>query len=286
MLLAVPNVSEGRDPTAVAEIADAFAAGGADLLDVHSDPDHNRSVVTLQGAPGALGHALLAGARETVDRIDLNRHSGLHPHVGALDVAPVVHRTPELRGAACAEALVAADLIGSELAIPVFLYGVLGGGRTRAELRRGGIAALARRMRDFELRPDFGPAAPHPTAGATLVAARPPLVAFNVELAPPATKADAMGIAAGIREGGPAGLPGVRAIGLELPARGGIAQVSLNVEDHERVALAEVVAAIARHATVAEVELVGLAPAAAFHGFPEDIHVRNRRTIEDAVGCQ
>jgi glutamate formiminotransferase/glutamate formiminotransferase/formiminotetrahydrofolate cyclodeaminase len=284
MLLAVPNVSEGRDAVAVAEIADAFAAGGAELLDIHTDPDHNRSVVTLKGEPGALGHALLAGAREAVDRIDLNRHDGLHPHVGAIDVAPVVHVTPDMRGAACAEALVAADLIAAELAVPVFLYGALAGGRTRAELRRGGPAELARRLNNGELRPDFGPPQLHPTAGATLVAARPPLVAFNVELQPPATKADAMGIAAGIRESGPTGLPGVRAIGLDLAARGGVAQVSLNVEDHERVSLAEVVAAIARHAPIAEAELVGLAPASAFDGFPDDIPVRNRRTIEDAVG--
>jgi glutamate formiminotransferase / 5-formyltetrahydrofolate cyclo-ligase len=284
MLLAVPNVSEGRDAVAVAEIADAFAAGGAELLDIHSDPDHNRSVVTLKGDPGSLSHALLAGAREAVDRIDLNAHRGLHPHVGALDVAPVVHLDRSTRGAACAEALVAADLLATELAIPVFLYGVLAGGRTRAELRRGGLQELTRRLRAGELEPDFGPPAPHPTAGATLVAARPPLIAFNVELAAPATKTDAMGIAAGIREGGPAGLRGVRAIGLELAARGGVPQVSLNVEDHERTSLAEVVAAIARHAPIAQAELVGLAPAAAFEGFPEDIPVRNRRTIEEAVG--
>jgi glutamate formiminotransferase / 5-formyltetrahydrofolate cyclo-ligase len=284
MLLAVPNVSEGRDAVAIAEIADAFAAGGAELLDIHSDPDHNRSVVTLSGRPGALSHGLLAGARETVERIDLSRHSGLHPHVGALDVAPVVHLDSARRGAACAEALVAADLIASELDVPVFLYGALAGGRTRAQLRRGGPAELARRMRDGELRPDFGPPEPHPTAGATLVAARPPLIAFNVELAPPATKADAMGIAAGLREGGPAGLPGVRAIGLDLAHRGGVAQVSLNIEDPERISLAEVVEAISRHATIAEAELVGLAPAAAFDGFPDDIHVRNRRTVEEAVG--
>jgi glutamate formiminotransferase len=283
MLLAVPNVSEGRDTVAIAEIADAFAAGGAQLLDIHSDPDHNRSVITLSGEPGALSHALLAGARETVERIDLGAHDGLHPHVGALDVAPVVHLDPAARGAACAEALVAADLIASELGVPVFLYGALAGGRTRAELRRGGPGELARRMGTGELRPDFGPLEPHATAGATLVAARPPLIAFNVELAPPATKADAMGIAAGLREGGPAGLPGVRAIGLDLAARGGMAQVSLNVEDHERTPLAEVVDAIARHAQIAEAELVGLAPAAAFEGFPADIHVRNRRTIEEAV---
>jgi glutamate formiminotransferase / 5-formyltetrahydrofolate cyclo-ligase len=286
MLLAVPNVSEGRDAVAVAEIADAFAAGGAELLDIHSDPDHNRSVVTLKGEPGSLSHALLAGAREAVDRIDLNAHRGLHPRVGALDVAPVVHLDRATRGAACAEALVAADLIASELAIPVFLYGALAGGRTRAELRRGGVQELARRMRARELEPDFGPPEPHPTAGVTLVAARPPLIAFNVELAPPATKTDAMGIAAGIREGGPAGLQGVRAIGLELAACGGVPQVSLNVEDHERTPLADVVAAIARHAPIAQAELVGLAPAAAFEGFPDDIPVRNRRTIEEAVGSK
>jgi glutamate formiminotransferase / 5-formyltetrahydrofolate cyclo-ligase len=283
MLLAVPNVSEGRDAVAVAEIADAFAAGGAELLDIHSDPDHNRSVVTLKGGPGRLSHALLAGAREAVDRIDLTAYDGLHPHVGALDVAPVVHLDAGTRGAACAEALVAAELIASELAIPVFLYGALACGRTRAQLRRGGPQELARRMRAGELSPDFGPREPHPTAGATLVAARPPLVAFNVELAAPATKADAMGIAAGLREGGPAGLPGVRAIGLDLAARDGVAQVSLNIEDHERTSLAEVVAAIARHARITEAELVGLAPAAAFAGFPDDIPVRNRRTIEEAV---
>jgi len=284
VLLAVPNVSEGTDAVAVAEIADAFAAGGAELLDIHSDPDHNRSVITLKGDPAALSHALLAGAREAVERIDLSSHRGLHPHVGALDVAPVVHLDRATRGAACAEALVAADLIATELAIPVFLYGALAGGRTRAELRRGGAGELARRMRAGELEPDFGPPAPHPTAGATLVAARPPLIAFNVELAAPATKTDAMGIAAGIREGGPAGLPGVRAIGLELAARGGVPQVSLNVEDHERTSLADVVAAIARHAPIAEAELVGLAPEAAFEGFPEHIPVRNRRTIEEVVG--
>jgi glutamate formiminotransferase / 5-formyltetrahydrofolate cyclo-ligase len=284
MLLAVPNVSEGRDAVTVAEIADAFAAGGAQLLDIHSDPDHNRSVVTLSGEPGVLSHALLAGAREAIERIDLTRHTGLHPHVGALDVAPVVHLDQATRGAACAEALVAADLVASELDVPVFLYGALAGGRTRAELRRGGPRELTRRMRAGELRPDFGPPEPHPTAGATLVAARPPLIAFNVELAPPATKADAMGIAAGLREGGPAGLPAVRAIGLELASRDGRSQVSLNIEDHERVSLADVVQAIGRHATIAEAELVGLAPAAAFDGFPDDIHVRNRRTIEEVVG--
>jgi glutamate formiminotransferase len=115
-----------------------------------------------------------------------------------------------------------------------------------------------------------------------LVAARQPLVAFNIELAPPATLQDAKAIAAQIREGGPKGLPGVRAIGLWLDARG-VAQVSTNVEDHRRVSLAEVVGAIARHAAPSAAELVGLAPQAAFAGFPDDLPVANRRTVEDAL---
>jgi glutamate formiminotransferase/glutamate formiminotransferase/formiminotetrahydrofolate cyclodeaminase len=162
------------------------------------------------------------------------------------------------------------------------MYGELAQGRTRAELRRGGPATLAQRIDAGELRPDFGPRRLHPSAGAVLVAARPPLVAFNVELAPPATLADAKAIATCIREGGPEGLEGVRAIGLWLDARG-LAQVSTNVEDHRRVPLAEVVAAIARHAEPTRAELVGLAPRAAFEGFPDDLPVANRRTVEDAL---
>jgi glutamate formiminotransferase len=152
----------------------------------------------------------------------------------------------------------------------------LAGGRTRAELRRGGPGALA------ALPPDFGPQELHVTAGATLVAARPPLVAFNIELAPPATQAQAREVAATIREGGSDGLPGVRAIGLWLQERG-VAQVSTNVEDHRAVTLAQVVEAVARHANVGEVELVGLAPAAAFADFPDEVVVRNKRTIEQAL---
>jgi glutamate formiminotransferase/glutamate formiminotransferase/formiminotetrahydrofolate cyclodeaminase len=283
MLVAVPNVSEGRDAAVLDAIGAAFAAAGARVLDRHADPDHDRAVFTLAGRPGELAHAVLAGARETVARIDLRRHQGLHPHVGALDVAPIVFPEPALRGAACAEALVLADLLGAELRLPVFLYGALGGGRARAQLRRGGPGQLARRMAAGELRPDFGPAVAHPSAGAALVAARPPLVAFNVELAAGHGVQEARAIAARIREGGAEGLPGVRAIGLELAARGGVAQVSLNVEDPGAVPLAAVVAAIARHAPVAEAELVGLAPRAAFAGFPDDVPVRHRATIEDAL---
>ncbi|HEY3190791.1 MAG TPA: hypothetical protein VGJ70_25090, partial [Solirubrobacteraceae bacterium] len=138
MLLAVPNVSEGRDQRTLDAIGEAFAAGGANVLDVHADPDHHRAVFTLAAPPGALGKALLAGAREAVARIDITSHPGVHPHVGAVDVAPVVHLDDATRGAAIAEALVLADLLGEELGVPVLLYGVLAAGRTRAELRRGG----------------------------------------------------------------------------------------------------------------------------------------------------
>jgi glutamate formiminotransferase/glutamate formiminotransferase/formiminotetrahydrofolate cyclodeaminase len=278
-LLTVPNVSEGRDQAVIGAIGRAFAPAGQDrvhLLDVHSDPDHHRSVFTLAGRPQDIAAALRRGAEAAIELIDLTAHPGLHPHVGALDVAPVVHLDPERRGAACAEALTAAELIG-ELGVPVLLYGALTRGRTRAEIRRGGPAALAERLRAADLASDFGPPEAHPTAGTTLVAARPPLVAFNLELEPAATLEDARRIAAAIRG------EHLKAIGLTLPNRGGVAQVSCNVEDHLRVPLASVVAAVRRHAPVVATELVGLAPRAAFAGFPDDVEVRNRRTVEDAL---
>ncbi|MFZ0377729.1 MAG: hypothetical protein WAL38_07875 [Solirubrobacteraceae bacterium] len=279
-LLAIPNVSEGRDRDAIDAIGAAFDGR---LLGIHSDPDHHRSVFTLAGQPGEVANTVLSGAAEAVRRIDVvNRHDGIHPRVGAIDVAPIVYLDPRDRGAAVAEALVLGDLLGSELELPVFLYGELAQGRTRAQLRRGGPATLAQRIEAGELRPDFGPRRLHSSAGAVLVAARRPLVAFNVELAPPATVEDAREIAALIREGGAEGLEGVRAIGLWLDARG-VAQVSTNVEDHRAVPLATVVEVIARHATPLGAELVGLAPAAAFAGFPAELPVANRRTVEEAL---
>jgi glutamate formiminotransferase len=278
-LLAYPNVSEGRDAPAIAAIAAAFGPG---LLDVHSDPDHHRSAYTLAGPPRGLAAAVLSGAARALELLTLDRHDGIHPRVGVLDVAPIVYRQPTDRGAACAEALVLADRLGSELKLPVFLYGSLGGGRTRAQLRRGGPDELARRIASGELRSDFGPARLHPTGGAVLVAARPPLVAFNVELAAPSTLEDARRIAACIREGGAEGLPGVRAIGLWLAHRG-CAQVSTNVEDPGRTSLAAVLAAIARHARPAGAELVGLAPQAALDDFPADVPLRGAATIEEAL---
>jgi glutamate formiminotransferase/glutamate formiminotransferase/formiminotetrahydrofolate cyclodeaminase len=319
-LLAVPNVSEGRDQQIVDAVGQAFDRGdrggaasrgeaggrafrGARLLDVHSDPDHHRSVFTLAGSPGGLAHALLAGIRAAGERIDVmsrvgedRSRAGQHPCVGAVDVVPFVYLDERDRGAACAEALLLADRIGEELEVPVFLYGGLtegepGSARTRAQLRDGGPAGLAVRMKGSvgveRLFPDFGPPRLHPSAGATLVAARPPLVAFNVQLAPPARVEDARRIAAMIREGGSEGLPGVRAIGVQLG--GGVAQVSMNVERPLELALAEVIEALARHAALASAELVGLAPRAAFEGFPPNIPMPGfdpaRHLIENALGC-
>lgn len=290
ILIAVPNVSEGRDRAAVDAIGAAYVRGGARLLDTHSDPDHHRSVHTLAGTPGALAPALAAGAEEAIARIDLRHPRGIHPHVGALDVCPVVFLDPQRRGVASLEALVAGELLG-RLGLPVFLYGDLGDGRTRADLRRGGTQVLAARLASGELHADFGPQRLHPTAGAVLVGARPPLLAFNIELAAPADVDDARRIAQLVREGGKEGLPGVRAIGLALEHPDGIAtgapvaQVSCNVEDHRAVALATLVGAVARHADIAATEVVGLPPAAAFEGFPSALPVRRRRTLEAALGA-
>jgi glutamate formiminotransferase/glutamate formiminotransferase/formiminotetrahydrofolate cyclodeaminase len=288
-MLAIPNFSEGREPQRITAIADALmSVAGVRLLDIHSDPDHNRSVYTLAevgtGARASLADALTAGAARAIELLDIAIHDGSHPHVGTLDVAPMVYMDESERGAACAQALVLGERLGDELEIPVFLYGVLTDSRvTRADIRRGGPWALQNRIDDGELTPNFGPRRLHPRAGAALVGARPPLIAFNVELAPPATLQTARQIAALIRDGGPEGLPAVRAIGLTLPNRDDVAQISTNVEDYRRTTLAALVAAIARHATPVRTEVVGLPPRAAFDGFPEDLPVANRRYLEDAL---
>jgi glutamate formiminotransferase / 5-formyltetrahydrofolate cyclo-ligase len=276
-LVAVPNVSEGRDEAVLDAIGAAFATH-ADVLDRSSDPDHHRAVFFLAGAPGELHRALAAGAAEAAARIDLRAHDGLHPRVGALDVAPVVYLEEEQRGAAIAEALLAADAIGAA-GIPVFLYGELAGGRTRAELRSGGPEGLSARGTE----PDYGPTTLHPTAGATLVATRPPLIAFNLELAPPAALDDARAVATLIRAGGAEGLRGVRALGLELQRRA-VIQVSTNIEDHRAVTATDVLAAVARHHAVKRAELVAPAPEAALAGWPEDVELRMPGSIEALLG--
>jgi glutamate formiminotransferase / 5-formyltetrahydrofolate cyclo-ligase len=284
LLLAAPNVSEGRNRDAVAAMGRAFQP--ARLIDVHSDADHGRSVFTLAAKQGELASALVRGARAVLDAVDLRRHAGVHPHVGALDVAPAVYLSQDDRGAACAEALTTAGLIGDELEVPVFLYGQLAthtDRRERAELRRGGPDRLRARVESGELRPDFGPRRIDPRAGVTLATARPPLGAVNFDLASEDVEL-ARRIAADLREAG-GGLPGVRAIGLPLPSRG-CAQVSFNVHDPLATPLAELVAAVEARSPVARAELVGLAPRAALTGLPEDLPLlaAERHTIEDALG--
>lgn len=286
MLLAVPNVSEGREPARIEALEHAFSTG-AQLLDRHSDRDHNRTVFTLAAEPKALTGSLAGGAAEAVRAVDMGAHEGAHPAIGALDVCPLVWLDPERRGAARAAALEVAAAIGG-LGVPVFLYGELAAAPERAErayFRNGGPTELWLRMESGELRPDFGPAAPHRTAGATLVTARPPLGAFNVELDSGDLEL-ARAVAAGLRESG-GGLPGVRAIGLRLSS--GRTQVSTNVHDPAATPLGAVVErarelAAPLGARPVGAELIGLIPAAALAGYPADVPIRDfdpeLRTIE------
>lgn len=288
-LLAVPNFSEGRDTSVIAEIRAALDAGSG-LLDRHSDPEHNRTVFTLAGKARDLDGLLAAAASVAMQRIDMRRHRGLHPCIGALDVCPLVWLDAESREPARAQARSVAERI-SALGVPVFLYGELASSeqrRERAFFREGGLPALRVRMMTGELAADHGPAAPHPTAGATLVTARPPLAAFNIELDTP-DGAVAQRVAAALREAG-GGLAGVRAIG--LPLEGGRSQVSTNVHDPISVPLRMVLARVGelaaeQGARAVEAEVVGLVPAAAMQGFPPQIPVRGfdpeRHVIEHRV---
>jgi glutamate formiminotransferase/glutamate formiminotransferase/formiminotetrahydrofolate cyclodeaminase len=260
-LESVPNFSEGRDRSTIDAIAAALAAH-ARLLDVHADPDHNRSVYTLVGDEPQLAEALLAAIRVAVERIDIRSHEGAHPRIGAADVVPIVPlRADDLSRARAAATAIGAR-IGAELGLPVFIYAPPE--RGPAFYRRGGAAGLQRRLEDEELTPDFGPQALHESAGGVILGARRPLIAFNVNL-----RGDleiAREIAETVRERG-GGFPGVRALGLDLPSVG-LVQVSMNVEDWEAAALHEIVARIAgeaqlRGAEVVGSELVGLMPAGA-----------------------
>jgi glutamate formiminotransferase len=260
-LESVPNVSEGRDRDVIDAIGAALSQR-AGLLDVHADPDHNRSVFTLVGEDAALVEALVAGVQCARERIDLRRHEGAHPRVGAVDVVPLVPISPGDMERAQAAATETAGRIG-ELGLPVFLYG--GPGRGPAFFRRGGPEALQQRIDAGELAPDFGPSRLDAAAGAVLVGARRPLIAFNVNLASDDVEV-ARAIAAVVRESG-GGFPGVRALGLDLP-RAGVVQVSMNVEDWEAAALHEIVARVVEEASARGVdvigsELVGLMPAGA-----------------------
>jgi glutamate formiminotransferase len=259
----VPNFSEGREQATLAALADVLG-GPADLLDVHADADHNRSVFTVVGEENELVDALLAGVACARDRIDLRVHEGAHPRVGAADVVPVVPISPNDMPRARETATTLARRIGDDVGLPVFLYGELAPGRGPAFFRRGGPEELQRRIDGGELKPDFGPDRLDPSAGAVLVGARRPLIALNVNLK--GGLEAAREVAAIVREAG-GGFPGVRALGLELPSAG-LVQVSMNVEDWEAAALHDIVArveqeALFRGATVVAAELVGLMPAGA-----------------------
>lgn len=285
-LLSVPNLSEGQDATRIAALQSAFSRG-ATLLDRHSDADHERTVFTLAAGAAPLRDSLLAGAEQAIETIDMSAYRGLHPAVGALDVCPIVWLDPADRSTARTEAVEVAAQIGG-LGVPVFLYGELASRPERVErayFRNGGLAELWLRMEGGELRSDYGPDSPHRTAGATLVTARPPLAAFNVEL----DSGDpdlARAVAAGLRESG-GGLRGVRAIGLALGS--GRTQVSTNVHDPFAVPLAEVVERVRALAAPlgarpVEAEVIGLVPGGALAGYPEDVPIRDfdpaARTIE------
>jgi glutamate formiminotransferase len=181
-LEAVPNFSEGRDRAVIDAVGEALGAH-ARLLDVHSDEDHNRSVFTLVGSAGELVTALLAGIGVARERIDLRRHEGAHPRIGAADVVPIVPIRPDDAERARAAALELAGRVGEELGLPVFLYADLAPGRGPAFFRRGGPEELQRRIDAGELAPDFGPPRLDPGAGGVIVGARPPLIAFNIDLA-------------------------------------------------------------------------------------------------------
>ena len=247
-LESVPNFSEGRDRATIDALAEALGSG-ARLLDVHADEDHNRSVFTLVGSEDELVESLLAGIACAAERIDLRRHEGAHPRVGAADVVPVVPLVPEELERACFCARVLAERVP---------------GRGPAFFRSRGLNALRQRVEAGELAPDFGPARLDERSGAVLVGARRPLIAFNVNLRGSLEAAREVARAVRERDGG---FPGVRALGLDLP-RAGLVQVSMNVEDYEAAALHEIVERVTREAEalgadVVGSELVGLMPAGA-----------------------
>jgi glutamate formiminotransferase len=259
LLESVPNFSEGRDRETLDALVEAFGAGGARVLDVHSDADHNRSVFTVVADPDSLVEGLAAAIALSTARIDLTRHQGVHPRVGAADVVPFVRFSPDdPRPEQAARALARRIAM---LGVPAIGYGELGHGLRPAAFRAGGPERLAERMAVGEVAALAGPDRPHPTAGAVLLGVRPPLVAFNVDLDTDDVEI-ARTIAARIRERD-GGLPGVQALGLSV--RGG-AQVSTNLIDLGATPLHRVTAEIVRLAGelgvgVRRGELVGLMPA-------------------------
>ncbi|MES1245428.1 MAG: glutamate formimidoyltransferase [Acidobacteriota bacterium] len=262
----VPNVSEGRRPEVVARLAAAVTSvPGVRLLDLSSDPDHNRSVLTLAGTAGDLRVALLKLYEAALREIDLTHHEGVHPRVGAVDVVPFV----PLGDTPMEEAVAAAETLAAEVAerfgLPVYLYEKAARRPERrllADVRRGGFEGLPAKMADPAWLPDFGPARVHPTAGATVIGARFFLIAFNAVLDTPDVSV-ARAIAKRVRESG-GGLPAVRAMGVHLASRGR-AQVSMNLVDFRRTSVLTALNRVRQEAEtlgarVLETELIGLMP--------------------------
>ncbi len=264
-MLSVPNVSEGRRGDLVGILADSCRGEDVDVIDVHTDPDHNRSVLTIVARPAPLASALRSLARRCVETIDVRRHEGVHPCTGALDVVPIVVFDDADMPIATQIAEDVAGYIGEYLEVPVFLYGLLARSeqlRRPHGLRSIGFDQIASDMRDGTLVPTYGPARMHPTAGCVLVGVRPPLVAWNVWL-PDATRMEARALADRVRESG-GGLPGVRAMGLYL-SEAGMMQLSMNLEDTWETPVGVVMRVVRREAerlgiALGDSELVGMIP--------------------------
>jgi glutamate formiminotransferase/formiminotetrahydrofolate cyclodeaminase len=262
----VPNFSEGRNAETVrALVAAVTAVEGVVLLDEEQDRDHHRAVVTFAGSPEAVIEAAFQAARVAAERIDLRQHQGGHPRVGATDVIPFVPIRDVTMEDCIALAKKVGARIGAELNVPVFLYERAATRPDRAQLeniRRGGLEGLGLRMREPGWAPDFGPAVLHPTAGATVVGARPPLVAYNVNLH--SSNLDlAKAIAKKVRQSS-GGLPHVKAIGVELTSRH-IVQVSMNLTNHDETPIHAAFEAVREEAErqgvrVAGSEVIGLVP--------------------------
>jgi glutamate formiminotransferase len=268
----VPNVSEGRRPDVVEALADAVRrTPGVRLLDRSSDPAHNRSVLTMAGDAASLRHAVLALFEAAVPRIDLRTHTGEHPRIGAVDVVPFV----PIEGVTMADCVALAKETAAEVArrfaVPVYLYEEAATRPSRTNLddvRRGQFEGLAAKMADAEWGPDYGPARPHPSAGASAIGARMPLIAYNINLATDRLDV-AKKIAAAIRQSS-GGFRYVKAMGVSLADRG-IVQVSINLTNFEKTPMFLVFEAVKREAarygvSVLESEIVGLVPAAALVG--------------------
>ena len=263
----VPNFSEGCDPAKIEQIVNYVkSASEAEILDLHSDPDHNRSVLTMVGEPDDLKTAAFALCEKATELININKHKGVHPFIGVVDVIPFI----PLKESTMADASKAAVELGmkvwNELKIPVYLYGeaaFIPHRSNLANVRRGGINALKEEIETEERHPDVGDPKLHTRAGAVAIGARNFLIAFNVNL-DSKDLVFAKEIAKSIREKH-GGLPGVKALGVPLESREGIVQVTVNITDHKETSIKDVFNAIrskakARNVQVLESEIVGLIP--------------------------